>query len=190
MFGMHDVSLALVVAAAPHNLPLLTTIAAAFAAAWVLGLVTQRLGLSPIVGYLLAGVVIGPHTPGFVGDVALAQQLAEIGVILLMFGVGLHFKLKDLWAVKSVALPGAIGQSLAATIAAVVIFHFLGWPLRAGVMLGMAMVVGMAWSKGPVRRRLRTLTSPRPSPAACGRSTCCRCWSRGRRCGWGQRARG
>jgi CPA2 family monovalent cation:H+ antiporter-2 len=141
MFGMHDVSLALVVAAAPHNLPLLTTIAAAFAAAWVLGLVTQRLGLSPIVGYLLAGVVIGPHTPGFVGDVALAQQLAEIGVILLMFGVGLHFKLKDLWAVKSVALPGAIGQSLAATIAAVVIFHFLGWPLRAGVMLGMAMAV-------------------------------------------------
>ncbi len=138
---MHDVSLALVVAAAPHNLPLLTTIAAAFAAAWVLGLVTQRLGLSPIVGYLLGGVAIGPHTPGFVGDVALAQQLAEIGVILLMFGVGLHFKLKDLWAVKSVALPGAIGQSLAATIAAVVIFHFLGWPLRAGVMLGMAMAV-------------------------------------------------
>ena len=138
---MHDVSFALVVAAAPHNLPLLTTIAAAFAAAWVLGLITQRLGLSPIVGYLLAGVVIGPYTPGFVGDVALAQQLAEIGVILLMFGVGLHFKLKDLWAVKSVALPGAIGQSLAATLAAVAIFHFLGWPLRSGAMLGAAMAV-------------------------------------------------
>lgn len=138
---MQDAPLAMVLAAAPHNLPLLTTIAAAFAAAWILGLITQRLGLSPIVGYLVAGVVIGPHTPGFVGDVALAQQLAEIGVILLMFGVGLHFKLKDLWAVKSVALPGAIGQSLAATLAAVAIFYLLGWPLRAGVMLGMAMAV-------------------------------------------------
>jgi monovalent cation:H+ antiporter-2, CPA2 family len=138
---MQDAPLPMVLAAAPHNLPLLTTIAAAFAAAWILGLITQRLGLSPIVGYLLGGVAIGPHTPGFVGDVALAQQLAEIGVILLMFGVGLHFKLKDLWAVKSVALPGAIGQSLAATIAAVAIFYLLGWPLRAGVMLGMAMAV-------------------------------------------------
>jgi len=127
--------------ASAQHLPLLTTIAAGFAAAWVLGLITQRLGLSPIVGYLLAGVVIGPHTPGFTGDVALAQQLAEVGVILLMFGVGLHFKLKDLWAVKGVALPGAIGQSLAATVAAVALFHFLGWPLRSGVMLGMAMAV-------------------------------------------------
>ena len=93
-----------------HDLPLITTIAAAFTAALLLGLLTQRLGLSPIVGYLLAGVLIGPHTPGFVGDVDIAHQLAEVGVILLMFGVGLHFHLKDLLAVKAVAIPGAIGQ--------------------------------------------------------------------------------
>ena len=98
-----------------HDFPLLTTIAAAFAAAWVLGLLTQRLGLSPIVGYLLAGIAIGPHTPGFVGDAGSANQLAELGVILLMFGVGLHFHLKDLLAVKWVAVPGAVFQSFAAT---------------------------------------------------------------------------
>lgn len=124
-----------------HDLPLLTTIAAAFAAAWVLGLITQRFGLSPIVGYLLAGVVIGPYTPGFVGDVHLAQQLAEVGVILLMFGVGLHFHLKDLLAVKGVAIPGAVGQSLVATLLTVVVFYMLGWPLKSGLVLGMAMSV-------------------------------------------------
>jgi monovalent cation:H+ antiporter-2, CPA2 family len=124
-----------------HDLPLLTTIAAAFAAAWVLGLVTQRLGLSPIVGYLLAGIVIGPYTPGFVGNAELAQQLAEIGVILLMFGVGLHFHLKDLLAVKGIAIPGAIGQSLVATLVAMGLFHLFGWPIRAGIVLGMAMAV-------------------------------------------------
>src|SRR5215203_2655933 len=99
-----------------HDLPLITTIAAAFSAAWVLGIITHKLKLSPIVGYLLAGIIIGPHTPGFVGDVHLAQQLAEVGVILLMFGVGLHFHLKDLLAVKNVAVPGAVGQSLVATL--------------------------------------------------------------------------
>src|SRR4051794_16404499 len=99
-----------------HDLPLITTIAAAFTAAWVLGIVTQRLRLSPIVGYLLAGVAIGPHTPGFVGDVKLAAQLAEVGVILLMFGVGLHFHLEDLLAVRNIAVPGAVGQSLVATV--------------------------------------------------------------------------
>ncbi|MBY0261442.1 MAG: cation:proton antiporter [Phycisphaerales bacterium] len=128
-------------AASPHNLPLLTTIAAGFAAAWVLGLITQRLGLSPIVGYLLAGVAIGPHTPGFAGDVALAQQLAEIGVILLMFGVGLHFHLEDLWKVRAVAVPGALGQSAVATLAAMGVFWLLGWDLSSGLMLGMAMAV-------------------------------------------------
>src|SRR5829696_6409614 len=95
-----------VVAAAAHDLPLITTIAAAFTAAWVLGLITQKLRMSPIVGYLLAGVAIGPFTPGFVGDAALVPQLAEIGVILLMFGVGLHFHLHDLLAVRTVAVPG------------------------------------------------------------------------------------
>jgi CPA2 family monovalent cation:H+ antiporter-2 len=124
-----------------HDFPLLTTIAAAFAAAWILGLVTQRIGLSPIVGYLLAGVVIGPHTPGFVGDVASAHQLAEVGVILLMFGVGLHFHFRDLLAVKSIAVPGAVGQSLVATLVAGLAFLGFGWPLASGLVLGMAMAV-------------------------------------------------
>jgi len=124
-----------------HDLPLLTTIAAAFAAAWILGLITQRIGLSPIVGYLLAGVVIGPYTPGFVGDRDLAQQLAEVGVILMMFGVGLHFHLKDLIAVKWVAVPGAVVQSLTATVLAMVAFHFFGWSWRSGMVIGMATAV-------------------------------------------------
>ena len=105
-----------------HNTSLIATIAAGFTGAWLLGLITQRLGLSPIVGYILAGVIIGPHTPGFVGDLHVAQQLAELGVILLMFGVGLHFQLKELLAVKSVAIPGAVGQSLIATLMAMAIF--------------------------------------------------------------------
>ncbi|MCC7408913.1 MAG: cation:proton antiporter [Phycisphaeraceae bacterium] len=124
-----------------HDLPLITTIAAAFTAAWVLGIITQKLRLSPIVGYLLAGVVIGPHTPGFVGDAGLAAQLAEIGVILLMFGVGLHFHLHDLLAVRNVAIPGAIGQSLAATLLGAAVAVALGWPLKSGLVLGMAMAV-------------------------------------------------
>jgi CPA2 family monovalent cation:H+ antiporter-2 len=124
-----------------HDLPLISTIAAAFTAAWLLGLLTQWLRLSPIVGYLLAGVLIGPHTPGFVGDVHLATQLAEVGVILLMFGVGLHFHLKDLIAVKNVAIPGAVGQSLIATVLAMAVFSAFGMPLKTGAVLGMAMAV-------------------------------------------------
>ncbi|RYD47734.1 MAG: sodium:proton exchanger, partial [Verrucomicrobiaceae bacterium] len=124
-----------------HDLSLISTIAAAFTAAWLLGLLTQWLKLSPIVGYLLAGVLIGPHTPGFVGDVHIAQQLAEVGVILLMFGVGLHFHLKDLLAVKNVAIPGAVGQSLIATVLAMAVFAGFGMPLATGAVLGMAMAV-------------------------------------------------
>jgi CPA2 family monovalent cation:H+ antiporter-2 len=124
-----------------HDVPLITTIAAGFTCAWLLGLLTQRLGLSPIVGYLLAGVVIGPHTPGFVGDVAIAAQLAEVGVILLMFGVGLHFHLRDLLAVKGIAIPGAVGQSLLATLLSVFVFGELGMPARTGAVMGMAMAV-------------------------------------------------
>lgn len=138
---MHEPQALLTLAASAHHLPLLTTIAAAFAAAWVLGLITQRIGLSPIVGYLLAGIVIGRHTPGFTGDTNLALQLAEVGVILLMFGVGLHFHLKDLLAVRNVAIPGAVGQSLVATVATVIIFHWLGWELKSTIVLGMAMAV-------------------------------------------------
>jgi CPA2 family monovalent cation:H+ antiporter-2 len=124
-----------------HDLPLITTIASAFTAAWILGLITQRLRLSPIVGYLLAGILIGPHTPGFVGDTFLAQQMAEVGVILLMFGVGLHFRLKDLLAVKDVAILGATGQSLVATIVSILVFTWLGLPVKSGAVLGMALAV-------------------------------------------------
>ncbi|MDY3555893.1 cation:proton antiporter [Gemmata sp. JC717] len=124
-----------------HEFPLITTLAAAFTAAWVLGLLTQWMRLSPIVGYLLAGVLIGPHTPGFQGDVNLAHQLAEVGVILLMFGVGLHFHLEDLLAVRAVALPGALGQSLAATAASVAVFALLGVDVRTGLVIGMALAV-------------------------------------------------
>lgn len=138
---MQTLSPILTLGAGVQNMPLLTTIAAAFAAAWLLGILTQRIGLSSIVGYLLAGVAIGRHTPGFVGDEHIAQQLAEVGVILMMFGVGLHFHLKDLIAVKGVAVPGAIGQSLVATLLAMVAFHFFGWSWKSGAVLGMAMAV-------------------------------------------------
>jgi CPA2 family monovalent cation:H+ antiporter-2 len=123
------------------NLDLILTLTGGLAAALVLGYLTHRVGLSPIVGYLLAGIVVGPHTPGFVADRRLAEQLAEVGVILLMFGVGLHFHLKQLWAVRRVALPGAVFQSLVATAlgAAVAAAFGLGWGL--GVVYGLALSV-------------------------------------------------
>lgn len=124
-----------------HDLSLIYTIAAGFTVAWLFGLITQRLRMSPIVGYLLAGVVIGPFTPGFVGDVGIASQLAEIGVILLMFGVGMHFHVKDLIAVKNVAIPGAVVQSTFATLAAMVFFSWFGIDMTAGAVIGMAMAV-------------------------------------------------
>ena len=125
----------------PHDLPLVTTIAAALASAWVLGVLARRIGLSPIVGYLLAGVVIGPHTPGFVGDASLAAQLAEIGVVLLMFGVGLHFHVRDLLAVKGIAIPGALLQSGVSTLLGLSIGLAFGWPPASGLVLGMALAV-------------------------------------------------
>lgn len=124
-----------------HEYTLITNLAAAFTAAWVLGLVTQKLRLSPIVGYLLAGVLIGPYTPGFVGNVDLARQFAELGVILLMFGVGLHFHLKDLLAVKAIAIPGAVVQSLVATALGAIIFSMMGWTVSGGLIVGVAMAV-------------------------------------------------
>jgi CPA2 family monovalent cation:H+ antiporter-2 len=125
----------------PHDTPLLTTMAAAFAAAWVLGVVAQKFRLSPIVGYLLAGVAIGPHTPGFVGDVKLAAQLAEVGVVLLMFGVGLHFHVEDLLEVKGIAVPGALLQSAVATLLGLATGAAFGWPFSSGLVLGMALSV-------------------------------------------------
>ena len=94
----------------PHDVNLIATIAAGFGLAMIFGFVAARFRMSPIVGYLIAGILIGPSTPGFVADMSLAMQLAEIGVILLMFGVGLHFSLADLMSVKRIAIPGAIAQ--------------------------------------------------------------------------------
>lgn len=123
------------------NLPLILTLTGGLAAALALGYVTQRLGLSPIVGYLLAGVVVGPNTPGWVADRHLAKQLAEVGVILLMFGVGLHFHLEELLAVRRVAVPGAVVQSLAATALGALAGYAFGWGWSAGLVFGMALSV-------------------------------------------------
>src|SRR6188472_2781320 len=110
-----------------HAYDLILTITGGLAAALFLGYFTQRLGLSPIVGYLLAGTLVGPHTPGFVADASLAEQLAEIGVVLLMFGVGLEFHVEELLAVRRVAIPGAVAQSTAATLLGVLLARALGW---------------------------------------------------------------
>jgi CPA2 family monovalent cation:H+ antiporter-2 len=124
-----------------HNIDLILTLTGGLAAALTLGYVTHRLGLSPIVGYLLAGIVVGSHTPGFVANRELAEQLAEIGVILLMFGVGLHFHLKELWAVRRVVIPGAIGRIVLATAMGAVVTRAFGWSWTAGLVFGLAISV-------------------------------------------------
>lgn len=124
-----------------HEIPLITTIALALSAALVCGLLAKRIGLSPIVGYLIAGIFIGPYTPGVVGDAKIAAELAEVGVILLMFGVGLHFSLNDLLAVRSIAIPGAIAQSTAATLACTGLAIAVGWTWQNGLILGIAVSV-------------------------------------------------
>ena len=124
-----------------HDVTLIFTLAAGFSAALALGYVTHRLGWSPIVGYLLAGVVVGPQTPGFVADRHLAEQLAEVGVILLMFGVGLHFHLKELMAVKNIAILGAVVQSAVATGLGAVTAHSFGWSWSSGIVFGLALSV-------------------------------------------------
>ena len=120
---------------------LILTLAAGLGAALVGGYVTQRLGLSPIVGYLLAGVVVGPYTPGYTADVHLAEQFAEVGVILLMFGVGLQFHLDELLAVRRVAIPGAVLQSLAATGLGALAAHAFGWGWAAAIVFGLSLSV-------------------------------------------------
>jgi CPA2 family monovalent cation:H+ antiporter-2 len=124
-----------------HQVDLILTLTAGLAVALVFGYITQRIGLSPIVGYLLAGVAVGPHTPGFVADQQLAEQLAEIGVVLLMFGVGLQFHWKELLAVRRVAVPGALVQSAVATILGALVGHTFGWDWTAGIVFGMAISV-------------------------------------------------
>jgi monovalent cation:H+ antiporter-2, CPA2 family len=125
----------------PHNLDLILTLAGALSAALVLGIVTQSLRLSPIVGYLIAGVLVGPFTPGFVADARLAEQLSEIGVVLLMFGVGLHFHTQDLLRVRKVAIPGALIQIAVATALGVLVARAFGWSLGAGLVFGLAISV-------------------------------------------------
>jgi CPA2 family monovalent cation:H+ antiporter-2 len=125
----------------PHAAPLILTLASAFAAALVFGLATQRLRLSPIVGYLIAGVLIGPFTPGLHAHLELAQELAEVGVILLMFGVGLHFHVSELLAVRKVAIPGALIQIVVATLVGMWLTEAFGWSQRAGLVFGLAVSV-------------------------------------------------
>ena len=125
----------------PHDTPLIATIVVGLCLAFVFGAIAQRLRVSPLVGYLLAGVALGPYTPGFVADQSLASELAEIGVILLMFGVGLHFSLKDLWSVRLIAVPGAIVQIAVATAFGIGLGSLLGWPIGAGITFGLALSV-------------------------------------------------
>jgi len=125
----------------PHAVPLIATIAIGLGLALILGVVASRLKLPPLVGYLLAGILIGPWTPGFVADIELAQQLAEIGVMLLMFGVGMHFSIDDLLEVRRIALPGAIAQIAAATALGTGVALLWGWPIGHGIVLGIALSV-------------------------------------------------
>jgi CPA2 family monovalent cation:H+ antiporter-2 len=124
-----------------HGYSLLLTLTGGLVGALILGYLTQRLGLSPIVGYLLAGTLVGPHTPGFVADSGLAAELAEVGVILLMFGVGLQFHVEELLAVRWVAVPGAVAQSTVATILGAMLARAIGWDWSAGLIFGMALAV-------------------------------------------------
>ncbi|WP_431104214.1 YbaL family putative K(+) efflux transporter [Roseateles noduli] len=122
-----------------HNVSLISTLAAGFGLALILGFIAERLKLPALVGYLLAGIAIGPATPGFVADVGIAAQLSEIGVMLLMFGVGLHFSLKDLMAVKHIALPGAVVQMAAATALGMGLAMWWGWPAGQALVFGLTL---------------------------------------------------
>ena len=124
-----------------HDLAVITTLAGALAAALVFGWVTQRLGLTTLVGYMVAGILVGPHTPGFVADARLASQMAEIGVILLMFGVGMHFHPQELLRVWRIAVPGAVAQSAVAAAAGWACARWFGWSNAAGIVFGMALAV-------------------------------------------------
>jgi monovalent cation:H+ antiporter-2, CPA2 family len=124
-----------------HGIELIVTLTGGLMAALVFGYITDRLRLSPIVGYLLAGIAVGPFTPGFVASSSIASQFAEVGVILLMFGVGIHFDLKDLAAVRKVAIPGALLQSAVATVLGAAVAHAFGWSIESGIVFGVAISV-------------------------------------------------
>ncbi|CCD91472.1 putative potassium efflux transporter (ybaL) [Bradyrhizobium sp. ORS 375] len=125
----------------PHDTPLIATIVAGLGLAFVFGALAQRFRFPPLVGYLLAGVAVGPFTPGFVADQALATELAELGIILLMFGVGLHFSLKDLMSVRAIAVPGAVVQITVATLMGMALSWAMGWSIGGGLVFGLALSV-------------------------------------------------
>lgn len=125
----------------PHHTPLIGTVVAGLVLAFLFGSAAHRLRISPIVGYLLAGVLVGPYTPGYVADQPIATELAEIGVILLMFGVGLHFSLKDLLSVKAIAIPGALAQTTVATLLGIGLAHLMGWGWATGFVFGLSLSV-------------------------------------------------
>ncbi len=144
-----------------HELDLILTLTGSLAAALVCGYITLRLGLSPIVGYLLAGLVVGPYTPGFVADRQLAEQLAEIGVILLMFGVGLQFHVEELLAVRRVAVPGAVGRALVAAVLGALAGVGFGWSWPAGIVFG----VSLSMASTVVLMRVLADSGDLPTPA-------------------------
>lgn len=125
----------------PHDTPLISTIVAGLVLAFIFGAIANRLRMPPLVGYLVAGVLVGPHTPGFVADQSLAPELAELGVILLMFGVGLHFSLKELLAVRFIAIPGALAQIGVATVLGWTLGIAMGWSSGGGLVFGLAVSV-------------------------------------------------
>jgi CPA2 family monovalent cation:H+ antiporter-2 len=125
----------------PHQTPLIATVVAGLGLAFIFGVLANRMRLSPLVGYLVAGVVIGPFTPGFVADQALASQLAELGVVLLMFGVGLHFSLHDLASVRAIAITGALGQMALVTLLGFGLGRAIGWPAGGALVFGLALSV-------------------------------------------------
>jgi CPA2 family monovalent cation:H+ antiporter-2 len=157
----------------PHDSPLIALLSVGFGLAFVFGAVATRLKLSPLVGYLIAGVVIGPFTPGFTSDADLAAEVAEVGVILVMFGVGLHFSPRDLLSVRAVAVPVALLQIILGTALGVVLALVLGWSIEAGIVLGLALSVSstvvalrslqerrlMQTERGECARRARTADS-------------------------------
>jgi CPA2 family monovalent cation:H+ antiporter-2 len=125
----------------PHDATLIATVAVGFMLAFAFGYLAERLRLPPLVGYLVAGIAVGPFTPGFVADGQISGQLAEMGVILLMFGVGLHFSAADLMAVRMIAIPGAVGQIILATLLGIGLSHLLGWSFGAGIVFGLSLAV-------------------------------------------------
>lgn len=125
----------------PLNLKIVLTLTIGFGLAALFGYLSHRVKLSPILGYLFAGYLIGPFSPGFVADLQLAEQLAEVGVILMMFGVGMHFKWQDLVHTSGISIPGAIGQTLVTTLACILLTHYIGWTLEAGIVFGLAIGV-------------------------------------------------